>query len=71
MKTSTLSTFSAGGGSMGAKVRAFDWSTTPLGPLDGWTGALRITVDQMLASKFPACLFWGEELIAIYNDGYE
>ena len=71
MKKSRLSTFDAGGGSMGAKVRAFDWAATPLGPISGWSGALRITVDQMLASKFPACLFWGEDLIAIYNDGYE
>ncbi|KQP49841.1 hypothetical protein ASF44_04525 [Pseudorhodoferax sp. Leaf274] len=56
---------------MGAQVRAFDWARTPLGPVAGWSVALRVTVDQILASKFPACLFCGPEFIAIYNDGYQ
>ena len=55
---------------MGARVRAFDWRTTPLGPIDGWPAALRIAVDAALSSDFASCLFWGPELIAIYNDGY-
>ncbi len=67
---SRASVFVAGGGEMGARLRSFDWASTTLGPIDGWTAALRVTVDQMLASKFPACLFWGPDLIAIYNDGY-
>ncbi|WP_326536738.1 PAS domain-containing protein [Pseudorhodoferax sp.] len=70
MNLSGPSAFQSGGGAMGAKVRAFDWAGTPLGPIAGWSVALRVSVDQMLASKFPACLFWGPELIAIYNDGY-
>ncbi|RZI94932.1 MAG: PAS domain S-box protein, partial [Variovorax sp.] len=70
MSKSSFSGFDAGGGEMGAKVRAFDWAGTPLGPLAGWSAALRVTVDQMLASRFPACLFWGPDLIAIYNDSY-
>ena len=65
------SVFQSGGGDMGAKMRAFDWARTPLGPIAGWSVALRVTVDQMLASKFPACLFCGPDLIAIYNDGYQ
>jgi len=55
---------------MGARIRAFDWSTTPLGPVVQWPASLRIAVDMVLASDFPACLFWGSDLIAIYNDGY-
>ncbi|KQP19510.1 ATP-binding protein [Pseudorhodoferax sp. Leaf265] len=70
MTQSGPSAFQTGGGDMGAKVRAFDWASTPLGPIAGWSVALRVTVDQMLASKFPACLFCGPDLIAIYNDGY-
>ncbi|MDO9358631.1 MAG: PAS domain-containing protein [Polaromonas sp.] len=64
------SVFQSGGGEMGVRVRAFDWAATPLGAIESWPAALRITVDQMLASKFPACLFWGPDLIAVYNDGY-
>ena len=70
MGISRWSAFESGGGSMGARLREFDWSATPLGPLAQWPAALRVTVDQMMTSKFPACLFWGPELIAIYNDGY-
>ena len=55
---------------MGKRVRAFDWSATPLGPISSWPAALRITVDQILASRFPACLCWGPSLIAIYNDAF-
>ncbi|MDC7675822.1 GAF domain-containing hybrid sensor histidine kinase/response regulator [Asticcacaulis machinosus] len=66
-----LSGFNSGGGRMGAKVRAFDWAATPIGPIEGWPATLRIAVDMMLSSDFPKCLFWGPELIAIYNDGYE
>jgi PAS domain S-box-containing protein len=67
---SERSVFQSGGGEMGARVRAFNWAATPLGAIEGWPAALRITVDQMLASKFPACLFWGPDLVAVYNDGY-
>ncbi len=55
---------------MAEKVRAFAWGDTPLGPTQNWPAALKITVDAMIASKFPQCLFWGPDLIAIYNDGY-
>lgn len=65
-----LSCFCEGGGAMGERLRAFDWSTTPLGPISGWSAALRMAAEATLSTKFPACLFWGTELIAIYNDGY-
>ncbi len=56
---------------MGARLREFDWQSTPLGPIAGWSPALRITVEQMMASAFPTCLFWGPDFIAVYNDGYK
>lgn len=55
---------------MAEKVRAFPWDQTPLGAIEKWPAALRITVDAMISSDFPQCLFWGDDLIAIYNDGY-
>ena len=33
----------AGGGEMGALIRAMDWSATPLGPPEGWPQSLRTT----------------------------
>jgi len=63
--------FPAADGRMANLVRVHDWALTPLGPMESWSAALRVTVDAMLASRFPQCLFWGPDLIAIYNDGYE
>jgi PAS domain S-box-containing protein len=62
--------FPADRGPMAEKVRSFDWASTPLGPISNWAPALKIVVDLMLSSKFPKCLFWGPDLIAIFNDAY-
>jgi hypothetical protein len=35
----------AGGGKMGARIRTFDWSSTPLGPLAEWATSLRQAVS--------------------------
>ena len=58
------------GGEMAGLVRAFDWSSTPVGPQDQWPQSLRTTVSILLASKFPMFLWWGEDLIQFYNDAY-
>ena len=55
---------------MRALCRALDWSQTPLGPLGRWPLSLRTTVATLLASRFPMLLFWGPQLIQLYNDAY-
>jgi PAS domain S-box-containing protein len=55
---------------MGARVRAFDWSTTPLGRPDAWPHSLRLAVGVCLNSRFPMFVWWGPDLINIYNDAY-
>ncbi|MGH2410449.1 MAG: ATP-binding protein, partial [Chloroflexota bacterium] len=60
----------AGGGEMGALMRAFDWSATPLGPVAGWPQALKTCVRLMLTSRQPMWLGWGPELTFLYNDPY-
>lgn len=62
--------FMQGGGEMGALTRAFDWTSTPLGPVDQWPQTLKTTVGIVLHSKFPMFLWWGEEMIQFYNDAY-
>ena len=57
-------------GVMSAKVRAFDWASHPLGPIEGWPQALRVVLELMLASHFPKCLVWGEHHTTFYNDAY-
>ncbi len=63
-------TLLAGGGEMGERIRTFDWSKTPLGPIDTWSPALLTTVRILLVNRFPMFLMWGPEYISIYNDAY-
>lgn len=64
------STWPIDGGSMGALVRAHDWSTTPLGPIGDWPQSLRTVVDLMLVSPGPVYVAWGPGLVSLYNDSY-
>ncbi|HEX5634839.1 MAG TPA: hypothetical protein VFX50_16460, partial [Gemmatimonadales bacterium] len=57
-------------GEMAARVRAFDWSRTPLGPMAAWPQSLRLAVGICLGSRFPMFVWWGRELVNIYNDAY-
>ncbi|MCP3103995.1 ATP-binding protein [Myxococcus sp. K15C18031901] len=60
----------AGGGEMAALVRSKDWARTPLGPLADWPTSLRTMVGVVLGNRFPMLLWWGPQLLQIYNDGY-
>jgi PAS domain S-box-containing protein len=60
----------AGASEMAELIRSFDWSRTPLGPVEGWSQSLKMMVSFMLANRFPLLLWWGPEYISIYNDAY-
>ncbi|MFN8475055.1 MAG: PAS domain S-box protein [Anaerolineae bacterium] len=62
--------FLAGGSEMGELIREMDWSQTPLGPVATWPQSLRTTVSVCLSSRFPILLWWGPDLIMLYNDAY-
>src|SRR6185369_14575388 len=62
--------FLGGGGEMGERIRAKDWSSTALGPVDGWPQSLRSALSHLLPSKAQIVLFWGPDLITLYNDAY-
>ncbi|WP_408903038.1 hybrid sensor histidine kinase/response regulator [Methylobacterium radiotolerans] len=62
--------FLAGGGRMGAMMRAHDWSSSPLGHPDAWPPCLRSTVSLLLGSRFPMFVAFGPELGFLYNDAY-
>jgi len=59
-----------GGGECGALVRAFDWARTPLGSIATWPVALKTLVRAVLHTRQPMLLWWGAELVQIYNDAY-
>ena len=62
--------FLEGGGEMGARMRAHDWSTSPLGDPANWPQSLRSVVGLMINSRYPMFVAWGPELAFLYNDGY-
>jgi PAS domain S-box-containing protein len=59
-----------GRGEMADRVRAHDWSSTPLGPIESWSPELITIVNLTLSSPSPARTMWGSEFILIYNDAY-
>ncbi|WP_434034309.1 response regulator [Cupriavidus sp. a3] len=63
--------FLAGGGEMGALIRAHDWAATPLGPPQAWPHSLKTAIRIMLTSRQPIWIGWGEALHFFYNDAYK
>ena len=59
-----------GGGEMGEFMRSTDWRKTPLGPTENWPQSLRTAVSICLNSKFALLVWWGPELVMLYNDAY-
>ena len=55
---------------MGKRTRAFDWSGTPVGPVDNWPQSLKTVVRIMLDSRYAMWLGWGPEFTFFYNDAY-
>jgi len=62
--------FLDGGGISGNLARSLDWSRTPLGAPGGWPQSLKTIVGVILQSRQPMFLWWGPELIQVYNDAY-
>ena len=55
---------------MAARCRKFDWSSTPLGHESRWPQSLKTLTSMLLACRNPMLLFWGPDLIMIYNDAF-
>ena len=70
-KDSTDLSFLSGGGEMGERMRAFDWSSSPVGPAAQWPQSLKTAVSICIGSRYPIVLWWGNpEYTMFYNDGY-
>src|SRR6185312_14713953 len=69
--TNSTLQFLAGGGENGALIRSFDWSKTSLGEPAYWPKSLKTCVRIILTSRQPMFVWWGKELINIYNDAYQ
>jgi hypothetical protein len=60
----------AGSSEASSLARSIDWSSTAIGPVAGWSQALRSTASLVLHNHSPMLLWWGEEFVQIYNDAY-
>src|SRR6202040_1525860 len=69
-RTSSELGFLAGGGEMGARMRALDWSRTPPGVPSRWPQSLKTIVRVMLDSRYAMWMGWGPELTFFCNDAY-
>jgi PAS domain S-box-containing protein len=61
----------AGNSEMAMLMRSRDWSQTPLGAVETWPQSLRTIVPLVLNSRFPMVIWWGKELVLLYNDAWQ
>jgi signal transduction histidine kinase len=50
--------------------RSVNWADTPLGPLESWSPDLRCIANMVLSNKCPTVLFWGDDVVMLYNEHY-
>ncbi|HEX8387432.1 MAG TPA: PAS domain-containing protein, partial [Sphingomonas sp.] len=62
--------FLSGGGECAGLIGRRDWSTSPLGPINGWPQSLRTATAILLRSPVPMVMLWGEDGVMLYNDAY-
>src|SRR5215471_2936243 len=60
----------SGGGEMGAIMRSKDWSNTLLGPIEKWPRSLQVSAGICASSRFDLIVWWGRDLVMLYNDSY-
>lgn len=51
-------------------IADFDWSATPLGPIDDWPQSLTSITSFLILSPLPIVLLWSLDGVMIYNDAY-
>ena len=66
--TSSEKTRIHGESEMAGLIRSLDWASGPLGAIENWPGDLVAVVNMILASPLPMQIFWGREMITLYND---
>jgi PAS domain S-box-containing protein len=55
-------------GEMARLIESFDWSRSPLGPSAQWPQTLKTALNICLRSRFQLAIYWGPELVFLYND---
>jgi hypothetical protein len=60
----------AGNGEMATLLQSFDWSRSPLGAIEHWSPSLRTALSICLNSHLPMVIWWGKDLVLLYNDAW-
>jgi len=55
---------------MAQLMRSHNWAETSLGAIEHWSPNLCTAVSICLNSRFPMVIWWGKELILLYNDAW-
>lgn len=63
--------FLLGGGETGKLIRAYDWCNTSLGPVETWPQSLQSALSICLNSNFPIAIYWGKDLVLLYNEAWK
>lgn len=51
-------------------VLNFDWASTELGPMSGWSAELRRMANILMSDPRPAAMYWGKHRTMMYNEPY-
>lgn len=70
MRRSELEELFPNDGEMSRLIRDYDWSVTPIGPIETWPQSLKIVVRILLDSRYAMWLGWGPQFTFFYNDAY-
>ncbi|RRS04708.1 response regulator [Aquabacterium soli] len=62
--------FFVGDSVMAARMRDFDWGSSPLGEPATWPQSLKTVVRIMLTSRYAMWMAWGPQLTFFCNDAY-
>lgn len=59
------------GDTMKEMVETYPWEKTPLGPRSQWSSSLFSAVSYILDHPWPKAIWWGKDLVLLYNDAYK
>lgn len=58
------------GGGMGKLIRDYNWPDSKLGDVVDWPQSLQSALSICLNSNFPIAIYWGKDLVLLYNDAW-
>lgn len=65
-----LKTAARNGNEMATRILEKNWTETSLGDISEWPLSLQSAVSICIGSSFPVNIYWGKDLILIYNDSW-